>query len=687
MITRVALENWKSHSKSEFEFSAGTNVLVGVSGSGKTSVMDAICFGLYGTFPQANAREVKLDEIIMNKPVLRDHANVLIEFEYNKKNYEVSRTIFRNSSNQATLKENGRLIAGPKPSEVNKRIEEITDVNFDLFTRAIYSEQNQTDYFLKLNPAQRKEKIDDLLLINRYELVRANAVGMQNRLKKQAEDKKEWLKEIRQNFSEKELEATAEKIRQKKELIEKANKEIKVLQEKLKKTGEKIALLQKKEEEFRFFNELLIRSHGHGEELKKNIAHAKHTIGKKSIQELAVEQKGTAEKRKLLEKELSELHAQGKKNQNELKKNSQLMGALIEKNSQKEKQLRELWSAKGTCPVCSRSLEEHIKGELLKEVQKEKHKTETELFVLEKMLKEMQKKEQAIEEKTGKTQEKIDAASKEEAKTAEVLTRAKELFEKEKQQKSLEEEIQKLRIEIERTGFSQKELDGQRQVLTDEKEKIFSLQQGKKSAAELIEQLEQSEKKLLETKKQIVELEKNAEQIAEMAQKTAIFVNALKETQAELRNSLINSVNEAMHDIWQNIYPYGDFESTKIEINETGNYEILVKQKNGPWTRVEGILSGGERSCVALTIRIAVSLVLTQNLSWLILDEPTHNLDSNTVARLSQMMKNHLPELVEQIFIITHDKEMELAANGSLYFLERDKDSNSPTKPNIQEIK
>ena len=628
MIRRIVLENWKSHLNSEFEFSRGTNVLVGVSGSGKTSVMDAICFGLYGTFPQANAKAVKLEEIIMNKPVLRDHCHVLIEFEYNKKNYEVSRTIFKNSSNQATLKENGRLIAGPKPNEVNKRIEEITDVNFDLFTRAIYSEQNQTDYFLKLNPAQRKEKIDDLLLINRYELVRANAVAMQNRLKKQAEDKKGWLKEIRQNFNEKELEATAEKIRQKKELIEKADREIAVLQEKLKKTREKIAVLSKKEEESRFFNELLIRSQGHGEELKKSIAQAKRTIGKKTIQELAVEQKETAEKRKLLEKELSELQGQGKKTRNELNEKAQQMGAIIEKKSQKEKQLRELGSAKGTCPVCSRSLEEHIKGELLKEVQKEKHKTETELFALEKTLKEIQKKEQAIDEKTIKTQEKIDAISIEEAKAEDNLTRAKELFEKEKQQKSLEEEIQKLRIEIEKTGFSQKELEEQKQALTDGREKIFSLEQGKKSAAELTEQLMQSEKKLLETKKQILELEKNAEQIAEIAQKTAIFVNALKETQAELRNSLINSVNEAMHDIWQNIYPYGDFESTKIEINDLGNYEILVKQKNGPWNRVEGILSGGERSCVALAIRIAVSLVLTQNLSWFILDEPTHNLDS-----------------------------------------------------------
>ncbi|MBI2597834.1 MAG: hypothetical protein HYW50_01425 [Candidatus Diapherotrites archaeon] len=90
---------------------------------------------------------------------------------------------------------------------------------------------------------------------------------------------------------------------------------------------------------------------------------------------------------------------------------------------------------------------------------------------------------------------------------------------------------------------------------------------------------------------------------------------------------------------------------------------------------------------MALTLRIAISLVLAQNLSWIILDEPTHNLDANTIARLSHMMKNHLPGLVDQIFIITHDKEMELAANGSLYFLEREKDSQGPTRPLLQEIR
>ena len=205
MITRVVLENWKSHAKSEFEFGEGTNVLVGVSGSGKTSVMDAICFALYGTFPLANSRSVKLEEVIMQKPIKREEAKILIEFVYNNKKYELIRQIYTKAANQATLKENGLLIAGPKPNEVTKRIEEITQVGYDLFSRAIYSEQNQTDYFLSLNPAQRKEKLDDLLLINKYEFVRSNATTMQNRLKKQSEDKKNWLTEIKQPFNEKEL--------------------------------------------------------------------------------------------------------------------------------------------------------------------------------------------------------------------------------------------------------------------------------------------------------------------------------------------------------------------------------------------------------------------------------------------------------------------------------------------------
>ena len=82
MIESVELENWKTHLKSRFEFGKGTNVLVGQMGSGKSSVMDAICFALFGTFPGLQARRVSLEEVIMNKPLQADEANVKLVFSY-----------------------------------------------------------------------------------------------------------------------------------------------------------------------------------------------------------------------------------------------------------------------------------------------------------------------------------------------------------------------------------------------------------------------------------------------------------------------------------------------------------------------------------------------------------------------------------------------------------------------------
>ncbi len=179
---------------------------------------------------------------------------------------------------------------------------------------------------------------------------------------------------------------------------------------------------------------------------------------------------------------------------------------------------------------------------------------------------------------------------------------------------------------------------------------------------------------------QVQSMEKSVSIGERSVEKMSLFVNALEKTQSQLRTEMIQAINQAMEQVWPRVYPYKDLESAQLKIVE-GNYEVLVKQRDGKWVRVEGILSGGERSAAAITIRIAISLVLTQQLSWLILDEPTHNLDSNAVTELSRMVRDHLPELVEQVFIITHEKEMEKAASAKLYVLQRDKDTDGVTVP------
>jgi DNA repair exonuclease SbcCD ATPase subunit len=248
----------------------------------------------------------------------------------------------------------------------------------------------------------------------------------------------------------------------------------------------------------------------------------------------------------------------------------------------------------------------------------------------------------------------------------------------------LKQEIEKVERQLKETGFDEKRLLGQREIVAREREEARSLKKEAADCRELAKEIRARLEVIRQGKKQMEETEQEIAFAEKAVEKIVLFSNALVSTQAGLRGVLIEAVNAAMNDVWQKVYPYGDFSSAKMEISG-GDYELMVRERSGRWVRVEGILSGGERSAAAICIRIAFSLVLARNLSWLILDEPTHNLDANAVRVLSEMMREHLPGLVEQIFVITHDKQMEKAASASLYLLERNKGEDGITNPLMKE--
>jgi len=183
MITKVKLKNWRSHSESEFNFSSGTNALVGILGSGKTSVLNGICFALFGTFPELQSRKLKLDDIIMKKPMEKNKAETEVHFQANGKTYSVKRTIEkRKGTTYSEVREDGKLIDAPNSQRVTELVEKTFKVNYELFSKAIYSEQNALDYFLTIPKGRRIKKIDELLMIDKFEKARANAVTLANKL-------------------------------------------------------------------------------------------------------------------------------------------------------------------------------------------------------------------------------------------------------------------------------------------------------------------------------------------------------------------------------------------------------------------------------------------------------------------------------------------------------------------------
>ena len=183
MITKIRMKNWRSHSNTELDFTKGTNVLVGILGSGKSSVMNALCFGLFGTFPDLQVRKLKLDDIIMKKPKKENVSEIIIDFEIDGKDYSVMRVIERGKGTTYSEIKNGEeLMESPNTQRVTEVVEKILKINYELFSKAIYSEQNNMDYFLRLAKGERMKRIDNLLMIDKFEKVRASSSSIRNKL-------------------------------------------------------------------------------------------------------------------------------------------------------------------------------------------------------------------------------------------------------------------------------------------------------------------------------------------------------------------------------------------------------------------------------------------------------------------------------------------------------------------------
>lgn len=680
MIKKVVLENWKTHQNSEFEFGKGTNVIIGKVGSGKSSIMDAISYCLFGTFPALNNKRISTEETIMNRPNKMEQAKLKMEFSYNNKEYRLERTIKRQGTNEAMLYLNNKLIAGPKTSDVNRTVENEMEITFELFSRAVYSEQNQMDYFLRMNPGQRKEKFDELLELDKYEKARSNAVTATNRIKQSIQDKQKFLAEIKAEERKEGLKEMEKRKHEKQNRTIELQKTKKETEQAVKTFEEETKKLQNKQKEHRQLSELLLKAKARIEETEKEIHKTEKQLqGKegKQIEQEIKQAKQDAEKNKK-QAEKKEEQVQGE--QEKLKTTEKQTAVNNTLLTQLSKSHLELEKAEGKCPFCNRELETKTKKQLLEHSRLEEKQIMEKNLQLEKAKKETEKQITSLKQEQKSLQEKAEALREKSLQMEHVLEKAKTHQEKKEALKSLQQETEKLEQTIKQLEFSEQELEEKTETLVEKKSLQQKIMTEIESNGEIIQEIE---KTIQETQKTIRQAEETEKQIAGMqkaVENITVFVNALKAAQSELRETLIETINNAMEDIWPKIYPYQDIVSARMTIEE-GSYELKVKRRNSEWERVEGILSGGERSAAAICIRIAFSLVLTQNLSWIILDEPTHNLDITTVNALAEMLKNYLPEIVEQIFVITHDRELEKAASATIFVLHREKNEDGITAP------
>jgi exonuclease SbcC len=784
MITKIKLKNFRSHESSELNFCDGTNVLVGILGSGKSTVMNALSFGLFGTFPDLQARKIKLDDLIMNKPNVKEQAEVEIDFEVEGKTYSVMRTVERGKgTTYSEIREGDKLLDAPNSQRVTELIGKILKVNYDLFSKAIYSEQNALDYFLTLPRGDRMRKIDNLLSIDKFENARSSVVTLMNKLTDRKLGKQSVieqtdinkLKELVKNLNEELEKITKDKLQ--------LSAEVETIAKQKNETEQELKRLEQLNRDLNYYKEQEKSVESAIEENNKFIAEIENLLKGKTKDDIDKTLKEFSDKIKELEnkilqkrndqEKLTELMSESKTKieflekekisrlESDISKKLSLKEVItdIKKNygqkplekMEKEKEdledlvkkitsfstqlsetkdiLEQVYQLKDQCPICNSELTPEKRKKLIK-LQKDKiEKIEKEIKTLE--------KERDLKKENFKSMEDIVDQFKQIIKEVEGLDELqsqlkdlKKLYSKsiktlEVYQKNLnviKVEISNLQKDVEKNQNDEKglsllysriseieakknrlnflnsrmddvnrkitEINGQLKDQDIEKiRKEFTQLFGRKS--ELEERLKNLEKSFKEKEsrkegeeeklKTIEDQRSEVLKLEKIIKDMKIFEKALESTQTQLRSEFVDTVNYAMGQIWPNLYPYEDFADIALNVEE-GDYILQMKDRMGRWVNADGVASGGERSIACLALRIAFSLVLAPQLRLLVLDEPTHNLDTKAVEDLAETLKTSVDNFVDQIFLITHDEKLEEAVTGTLHRLERDKGKDEVTR-------
>ncbi|TCO07724.1 AAA family ATPase [Natronoflexus pectinivorans] len=345
--------------------------IFGSVGSGKSSVLEAISFALYGNTERLNSR----DNRAYNMMNLRSD-KMFLEFEFSngenrrflcrvegKRNSKKFEDVGKLNRTCYEMAENGEWIPIDTP------VEEITGLSYDNFRRTVIIPQGKFQEFLQLGPKERTAMMQELFHLHRYDLYAGVAElhnksvkvldGLDGQLKTLGEIKPEQIEELTVQLEklkgesvtlEKELKDVQDKLTALKRLQElkvkqeNAQKFLSQLVEKEKDVDNQEKELNLYEKSVRLFKSLLDASHRLKNDVLGNEKYLKdalleHEKLKKQLEEASVQFQKTKieyEKRDLMKREADEI-----KKLSEVLTFRQTIGELIKRRQKGEQMLKE----------------------------------------------------------------------------------------------------------------------------------------------------------------------------------------------------------------------------------------------------------------------------------------------------------------------------------------------------------
>ncbi len=640
-LIKLELKNFRQHKNTILTLKDGVTGILGQNGSGKSSLVEAISFSLYGS----KSIRGTLDEL-KSRDEPEGVLNAALTFEIDSTVYRVERSL-----SDAKFFVGGKLeVKGSR--DVTSKVEHIIGMNYDEFVSTFYTEQKGLEFLSrKKGGAERERFIMRLLGYDKVEKI-------QEKLRDQKRNLKSMISSL--EFVDSSEEDLKSELKNEEEILEVLKKQEKGLSIKLndvtkEQEEEKKALerISSGREEFLKLDKERKRLEGVLDEQKRALSNSK-IENLRASEEITQELNQVSKLLGIGEKELLDLvkRVSTNKAQLELKKNERdsKRKALFER----KKSILSISKIEERCPTCGQSFE-NLADAILHLEQEEK--VIEQIIIDDSIVKEAESlhKQKKKELDTLRLKE---ATLKTELQSAQESERLKEIKEK-----------AELRIK-ETKGFII-EIEGNLKKLTYSEEKYLSQRTRLEVVTSILTNLRMERLKvegdIKESLGKINKIEEILKRLVEQVQirKSGREEMALLESGdtvlSEFRSYLTSSIKPRLCELTSEFL---------YELTDARYREAIFSEDFTPQIVDDGevltVMSGGEEDILHLSVRLALSQLLAERagreFSLLILDEVFGSLDELRRSNLLVLLSG-LTNRFEQILVISHFEDVKDAVD------------------------
>jgi len=684
-IKTLQLENIRSHEKTVINFTDGFNCLVGGLGTGKSSVLYAIDFALFGE-PLGRSYDYLLREG-------EDKARVILKFSANGKEYAIIRALKRSGNriaqdmDQLRFFEDGELVAELKSDAVVEQLFSAIGIDKEIFRRLIWIRQEHLKDILNMTPGERQKNLDQLFKLSDYEAAWSNLRSVmrwyeseRNSLEKDPDVTR--LDELKARYAEavsdrRKRETELEEAKIKLSETERRLKEITSRLEELENVRRRNEELRRREAQIQArisAAEETLRMHRMRiDEQKKRIGELQRLLsslkGQEESQreklgriglpkELTVEElKGHAE---ILRDQISTDLGREEVVRSEIKRATQRISSLAEESR---------------CPLCLQDLSLDYKNALIKRLYDEISENRRRLKAFEENVRRLESAHNVVTEVISNLQT--------------IKTRMENLHEREESERKLladsqrriedaSGELSKLKAELAYVRSQVEEFNLLKlEEIQRQRDKIFAEYASLKSKAQSMEaQILEISKRIDDLKERLKTAESKISRL-EKVKKIIELIHEIRQSyrsiQPKLRREFILYLERTVQQILDELTG-ADGSALRIKMDE--NYTPIVEGASGHQRSVSN-LSGGERTLLAFAYRLGVAQLLMQwrtghGLRILLLDEPTESLgrEDGSINRLAEALSRL--KTIEQIIAVTHSEEFADKADHVIWLSKED---------------